>query len=575
VNRVIWHGYASKWGPRQSVRWPGYEAGLGSINGKWGSRNPSYQDYEEYNDHLGRLQTVLRAGVPQVDLAILYSDYAYQLPKRNFAPDDPIGDLRQQQHRGWQWEDLTLQDAGYTYDYFAPQYLDGGHAEYDARSGLLAADGPAYQALLVYQEQIPIRSAQELLAMARRGLKVVVVEGAMERTTFNDGKDAELSKVRRKLLALRNVELVEDQQAAYDALRGLGVQPRVGYGTPDEELLSVTRKDSDASYLFLYNYYNVLRGWDDGFTTFDKAASWDPESARNTIEVEGRPKPYLMDTWTGEVTEVATYHHRTGRTVVPVDIPDGDVRVYIFEKERKPDLRVTATDAPEVLLDDGTVTVRSTSSGEHFVELSDGRRRTISSTVPGSRSLTGWDVDVESWTPGELSAPRSETTRVGNFTEEYAFLTQKTDIPLRLDELATWDDLEQVGRDVSGVGTYRTTFDWDASAASGAYLDLGPIVESATVRVNGEETEDVNLVDAVVDIPGSLLRDGENTLEIVVTTPLANTALAIGWNGANLTEGPFFDNQSQRRLLDHVYTYFDHGLPQAVLTPYVDTVVTP
>ena len=33
---------------------------------------------------------MLRAGVPQVDLAILYSDYAYQLPKRNFAPGEPL-----------------------------------------------------------------------------------------------------------------------------------------------------------------------------------------------------------------------------------------------------------------------------------------------------------------------------------------------------------------------------------------------------------------------------------------------------------------------------------------------------
>ena len=46
------------------------------------------------------------------------------------------------------------------------------------------------------------------------------------------------------------------------------------------------------------------------------------------------------------------------------------------------------------------------------------------------------------------------------------------------------------------------------------------------------------------------------------------------WNGAPLTEGPFFDGQSQRPLLDHVYTYFDNGLAQAVLTPYVVSVVT-
>ena len=360
----------------------------------------------------------------------------------------------------------------------------------------------------------------------------MVVEGAMTRTTFNDGQDGELAGIRQKLLALNNVRLVQDQQAAYGALRGLGVSPRVGYASPDEELLSVTRQDDEASYLFLYNYYNVLRGWDEEFTTFDKAASWDPTNVKNSVEVKGIVKPYLLDTWTGEITEVARYSHRNGRTLVPIEIPDGDVRVYIFKKERKPGLRVTATDAPEVRLDDGTVTVRSTSSGDHFVGLSDGSKYTVTSTVPASRSLTGWDMNIESWSQGDLSAPRSETTAVGNYTDEYTYLTRKTDTPLRLEELTTWNNIDDVGRDVSGIGTYRTTFEWDKSAASGAYLDLGPIVESATVVVNGTKTEDVNLVDPVVDIPESMLVDGENTLEIVVTTPLANTVLSIGWNGA-------------------------------------------
>ena len=574
VNRVIWHGYASKWGPRQSIRWPGYEAGLGSINGKWGSRNPSSKDYGEYNDHLGRIQTVLRAGVPQVDLAILYGDYAYQLPKRNFAPNDPIGDLRQQQHLGWQWRDLTLQDAGYTYDYFAPQYLDGGFADYDAASGLLGADGPAYQALLVYQDQIPIESAHTLLDMARDGLKVVLVERSMETTTFNDGKDAELAQIRQHLLSLDNVRQVRHQRNAYGALKDMGVTPRVGYRTPDKELLSVTRKDADASYLFLYNYYNVLRGWNDDFTSFDKAASWDPQSDVNEIQVQGTVKPYLLNTWTGETSEVSEYRHQGGKTIVPVEIPDGDVRVYIFTDTAKPDVHVKETNAPEVFLDDGAVTARTTDSGDYFVHLSDGKRYDLTSTVPQQRSLTGWDVNVESWTAGELSAPRTETTEAGNVAEEYSYLTEKTNIGLRLDELATWNHLDQVGRDVSGIGTYNTTFDWDRESASGGYLDLGPLVESATVFVNGDKTKPLDLVDAVVDIPDSMLVDGANSLEIVVTTPLANTALSMGWNGAPLTEGPFFDGQSQRPLLDHVYTYFDNGLAQAVLTPYVDSVVT-
>lgn len=573
VSRVIWHGYASIWGPQGSIRWPGYEAGLGAIANRWGVRNPSSKDYAELNDHLGRIQTVLRAGVPQVDLAILYSDYAYQLPKRSFTPGEIIDDLKQQQHEGWQWKDLTLQDAGYTYDYFAPQYLDGGYAKYEKTTGLLAADGPAYQALLVYQESIPLESAKTLLGMARNGLKVILVDGAMTKTSWNDGKEAEIAQIRQNLLALPNVRLVADQAAAHGALQAMKVTPRVAYSSPDKELLSVTRKDDDATYLFLYNFYNVLKGWDAGFTSFNKAASWDQTDAVNSVVVAGQVKPYILDTWTGEITEVSRFTYEKGKTIVPVDIPDGDVRVLILKPTGNAGLHVAATNADKVMLDDGAVTLRSTKSGDYFVTLSNGKSYASSTAVPDSRSLTGWDVNVESWTQGALSQPRSETTSLGNYTEEYSYLTNKTDIPLTLDSLTTWNNLPSVGRNVSGIGTYKTTFNWDKSDTSGAYLDLGPVVESATVFVNGTKAADVNLIDAVVDIPNAVLVDGENTLEIIVTTPLANTVLSIGYNGGNLTEGPYRDGSSGKYLYDHVYTYFDNGLPQAVLTPYLDVSI--
>lgn len=577
VNRVIWHGYASQWGPKDSVRWPGYEAGMGAITGRWGERNPSAQDYSEYNDHLGRVQTVLRAGVPQVDLAVLYSDYAYQLNLASTAPSKELEDLKQQKHEGWHWKDLALQDQGFTYDYFAPQYLEDGFAPFDAESGLIAEDGPAYQALLVYQNTMPLSSAESLRDMAREGLKVVLVEGAMTKPLFESDSADDLAAVRAELTEMENVRVVADQKSASAALADLGVTPRVEYGEPDEELLSVTRKDDDASYLFLYNYYNVINGWNDDFTEFDKAGSWSEEAVTNTVEVKGTVKPYLLDTWTGEITEVATFSHENGRTVVPVEIPDGDVRVYIFKDSDEGGVHVASTDADEVHLANGEITVRSTATGEASVELSDGSTHTVSATVPDARSLTGWDLNIESWNPGELSAPRSETTELGNYTEEYTYLTAKSNIRLQVDELATWDALEGVGENVVGIGTYETTFDWDSSSASGAYLDLGPLVESATVFVNDVKTENVNIVDAQLDIPAGLLIDGENRLRIVVTSNLANKMLELGYNGGNLTEGPRSAgrdiNGNPNFRYDHVFTHFGYGVSQAVLTPYVDSVI--
>jgi hypothetical protein len=362
VNRVIWHGYASQWGPQASARWPGYEAGMNAINGRWGTRNPSYQDYGEYNDHLGRLQTILRAGEAQVDLAILYSDYAYQLPKRSYAADETLTDLKQQKHVGYQWADLTLQDAGYTYDYFAPQFLDQGYAVYDTAKGVLKGkdekSGPSYQALLIYQDKIPLESAQAVLDMAKKGLKVILVKGAMIRTEWNDGKDSDLADIRTELLKLSNVKEVKNQKAAKAALESMNVTPRVGYATPDEQLLSVTRQDGDNTYLFLYNHYNVMNGWDPDYIAkgapdtdpiaalayYDRASTWDPVVDQNKVVAQGIQKPYLLDTWTGQITEVAEYSYVDGNTVVPFELADGDVKVLIFKKASD-SLHVTATTA--------------------------------------------------------------------------------------------------------------------------------------------------------------------------------------------------------------------------------------
>jgi hypothetical protein len=600
VNRVIWHGYASQWGPANktnpalpstSVVWPGYEAGMGAINGRWGTRNPSYQDYGEFNDHLGRLQTILRAGEAQVDLAILYSDYAYQLPKRSFVADETLTDLKQQKHVGWQWADLTLQDAGYTYEYFAPQFLDQGYAVYDTAKGVLKgkdlSTGPSYQALLIYQDKIPLESAQAVLDMAKKGLKVILVKGSMARTEWNDGKDSDLADIRTELLTLPNVKEVKTQMAAKAALESLNVKPRVGYSTADEELLSVTRQDGDNTYVYLYNFYNVMNGWDpdyllkgapgtaktDTLPYFDRASTWDPRVDKNEVVAQGILKPYLLDTWTGVITEITTYRYENGNTIVPFELADGDVKVLILKKASDT-AHITGTNAEQASLNGAKATLRATKSGSYYATTSAGKTLSTTATVPAATTLKGWSLTVESWTKGALSAARTETTAVGNVATEYKYETDKTPLTATLDTLKPWSEIPAIGKAVSGIGTYTTTFTWDKAKADGAYLDLGSLSESVTVYVNGVKTSPANLITPVVELPNSLLKTGSNTLKIVVTSTLTNAVLTEGYNGAATVEGAYRDAQSQNFLFDHVLTYFDNGLLSATLRPYVDVTAS-
>lgn len=569
-NRVIWHGYASTVGlTKNSAPWPGYEAGMGTIAGRWGSREPAYKDYPEYNNHLGRLQTVLRAGKSRVDLGILQLDYGYWAPRRSI---DPASALALQNHHGLTWKDTILQDNGYTYDYFAPQYLDqSGLVIYDPESGLIAPDGPGYQALMVFQEWMPLSSAESLLNLAKQGMKLVIVEGALTKTAFygdylTDGT-ARLGEIRSELLALPNVASVKNQADALGALKGMDVVPRAGFGTPNQQLLSVMREDDDATYLYLWNYTN-LPGSNQPGTTCD-----------TEIEVDGEYVPYALNTWSGEISAVPVYHIEDGKTRFPVSIAASDVALYIFKEAASDTRHLVSGDGGEIISQNGKYYIRATSGGDYSLTRNDGALYQASvPSVPAARNLTGWDLTVEDWnkpdtTNDENWITRTET-RNGHTTTEGYWVTQKNIINLKLQELATWNNIPEIGRDVSGIGYYKTTFEWDAAAANGAKLDLGPIVQTVTVKVNGKKTADININKAIVDI-SSLLVDGTNTLEITVATGLTNRQLANGYLREGMETGssarPDQAGNYTYQFPDHIRRYFNNGLPQAMLIPYVET----
>ena len=64
---------------------------------------------------------------------------------------------------------------------------------------------------------------------------------------------------------------------------------------------------------------------------------------------------------------------------------------------------------------------------------------------------------------------------------------------LTLDGLQPWSNIPEL-QDVSGIGTYTTTVDWDGSAA-GAYLNLGEVNDTYRVSVNGRALPPLDQLD--------------------------------------------------------------------------------
>ncbi len=195
---------------------------------------------------------------------------------------DPLSE-----HRGVYWKDMALQDAGYTYDYFSPDYLE--MMEYDAGNGTLG-ENVGYRAILVHQEAMPLDAAQRLLTLAKEGLKVVVVDGGATMTPYKQESEADLAAVMSELKSLDNVASVEKEADAYNALQKMDVQPRAEMVGSNAQILTQLRADGDDLYMYAWNYCDSQNcGLDHGL------------NANTDVSVEGLYVPYEIDDWTGEV----------------------------------------------------------------------------------------------------------------------------------------------------------------------------------------------------------------------------------------------------------------------------------
>ncbi|GAA1652842.1 glycosyl hydrolase [Actinoplanes couchii] len=108
-------------------------------------------------------------------------------------------------------------------------------------------------------------------------------------------------------------------------------------------------------------------------------------------------------------------------------------------------------------------------------------------------ALTDWDLEVEDWRP------------TGTITHR-----------LTLTELQPWSAIPALA-DVSGIGRYRTTV--TVPRAVRARLDLGKVVDTCQVRLNGRLLPPIDVLQPAADLH---LRPGANTVEVEVATTLLN-----------------------------------------------------
>ncbi len=594
--RVIWHVWSSSYMYGDSAYWPGW----GEAYDRWGDREIDYRDMDELNAHIGRIQSLLQTGVSRTDLAFIHNNWNQGLLYEGGTGNDITGMNYQLAHMGIYYRSTELQDNGYTYDYLSPDLLSADGVYFDENTKTIELAG--YKAVILYQNWLDIEGAEKILEWAKKGLKVVIINHAAERTPFNDGQDERLLKIINELKTLDTVRTADIYNVSPDfdyfdataegyhdgvlkALLDLGVTPYAGYSEPNHQLLTQSRMDNHGNqYLYIYNYCS---------NDYHQNSHIDSIKAENhgtniqtEIKLPGMYIPYRIDAWSGKVTKLGEYHYENGNTFFPVNLDYGNIELYAFEKVIDEQTHIVSTDADISYIDNGIPCIRSLKSGNYTVELSNGKSITKYLKVPPAYDIRNWNLTVESWTPGNkllYSTELIDSIKTTNTKVE----TSKTNIQAHLDILNTWDNIPEIGKNISGIGHYESSFHWDANAADGAYLDFGNnFVSSMKIWINGKkvggsffqnESKDnfssskeknkkhsyiggINWINPVIDVSDYLV-NGKNTIIIEYSSTLTNVALAEGLIKEMKNVSDWWNNDVE---------YQSYGPSQATIVPFVE-----
>lgn len=528
VARTVLHGYSSIAGSERSTHWPGHEGMWPVFSERFGSRQPAWQHYRDWTSMLSRYQMLLRQGRPRVDLGILRLDYNFNnliswgLNNRTEREYYEQKGLRA--NEGLYWKDMSLQNLGYTYDYFAPQILEEPHIQY--QNGMLDPEGAGYRALIVYQEVLPLSAAKKLLALADTGLPILFVNGVNEtlrpndikrthrqaaiRTSSLSEKDDLLEDLITRIKSYPQVKEISDQSQTLTALQELKICPRTAFSQSNKRFLTNMRKDDRYIYLFVYHYMYL-----------------EQEPAQVTLSVEGTGKPWILNCWTGTAEEILCYESDGATTSFSLTLNPGEACMVILDTSVQETVHPCHITNGTLIRRNGTLAVQSAQTGICEICFSDTSVRRVYTEAPSPLTLDIWNLEVEDWNEGDKKTI-TEDRGLGIITTEVYYETRKKRIHAGPTALIPWKDIPAIGPSVSGVGYYTSQVSIPANwlTSCRVMLCLGSTNgNTASVTVNDKKAAPVDFNNPQIDIT-QFLHEGSNTICIEVSSTLNNRLIS-------------------------------------------------
>ena len=127
----------------------------------FGTRNPGYRDYDELNAHLGRVQQLMQTGKSSTDVGFIHNNWTQGIRKDGGTGNDLSAMNWELAHQGVYYRSTELQDNGYTYDYFSPDFLYDDSVSFNEETQTIESAG--YKAIVLYQDWLDVKGAERIL----------------------------------------------------------------------------------------------------------------------------------------------------------------------------------------------------------------------------------------------------------------------------------------------------------------------------------------------------------------------------------------------------------------------------
>ncbi|KAL3484600.1 hypothetical protein BJX62DRAFT_243769 [Aspergillus germanicus] len=508
LTMMVIHGMAYS-GPYVGTGWPGYQPFSFRTTESWSRVQPAWHHMDDVLRYLGRTQHILKTGKPRIDIAMYHSSSRWG-PGRIYESDNL-------QKQGMPSHTLrcVVQRAKSLFRLYV-QFPGSGNLdlrEASVSKGLLALSGPGYKALVFPNNtQIDDFLFSKLREFDRAGLPIFFVGqvqnlpiSAQPNETYNATE-----MVGKLSSSGKNIYHVSSNNDLPAALAKAQITPRVQFTGQTSSIFSVyrTEPESKTDYVWLLNDANTT-------------ASFIAE-----FELSRDVRPFFLNAWTGDAQAIAQYSLVKNRVHIPLKLHPHETTIIAF----KP---VTGKRPAYVTKASGQVeAVRYTSAGKLYASLkgpstvtvkgAKEHTHTLRATVPPPLSITRWDLVIQDW-----RGRPNDTNTIDPETSVHEFRKQP---------LIPWKDISPELESVSGIGAYSSTFTVPDVKDIGAYLSVGPILNTLRVWINGDSVGPFGADNAKVDISDRLRRNKVNSIKIEVSTTLynrlkadVNSTLAMGY----------------------------------------------